>query len=149
VGALIGHLLAAPPTKGLLRCELDKLAAREWRHPVTGEPIRFGVSTLERWYYRARKERHDPVGVLRRKLRNDAGRQAAMGAALREAVLAQYPAHRSWSATLHYDNLVALAEHPTGRTKAGQQASTGSASDRPSQHHGPNNTPGRSEAEPR
>jgi len=49
--SLIGHLLAA----------------REWRHPVTGEPIRFGVSTLERWYYRARRERYDPVGVLRRR----------------------------------------------------------------------------------
>ena len=57
---------------------LDKLAAREWRHAVSGEPIRVGVSTFERWYYRARKERHDPVGVLRRKPRSDAGQQASM-----------------------------------------------------------------------
>ena len=57
--------------------ELDELAARTWRHPISGEPVRFGVSTIERWYYRARKERHDPVGVLRRKLRSDAGRQAS------------------------------------------------------------------------
>src|SRR6266566_7359247 len=73
--SVVGQLLAAPPPTGALRFELDKLAAREWRHPITGEPIRFGVSTLERWYYRARKERHDPVGVLRRKLRKDAGSQ--------------------------------------------------------------------------
>ena len=108
--SVIGHLLAAPPPKGTLRPELDMLAARVWRHPITGEPIRFGVSTLERWYYRARQERHDPVGVLRRKLRNDAGQQASMSAALREALLGQYAAHKSWSARLHHDNLVALAE---------------------------------------
>jgi putative transposase len=108
--SVIGHLLAAPPPKGTLGPELDMLAARLWRHPITGEPIRFGVSTLERWYYRARQERHDPVGVLRRKLRSDAGQQASMNAALREALLAQYAAHKSWSAKLHHDNLVALAE---------------------------------------
>jgi putative transposase len=78
---LIAHLLAAPPSKGSLGRVLDKLAAREWRHAVSGEPVRVGVSTFERWYYRARKERHDPVGVLRRKPRSDAGQQASMSAA--------------------------------------------------------------------
>jgi putative transposase len=108
--SVIGQLLAAPPAAGALRLELDKLAAREWRHPVTGAPVRFGLSTIERWYYRARKERHDPVAVLRRKRRQDAGQQAAMGEALRQALLAQYAAHNSWSVKLHWDNLVALAE---------------------------------------
>lgn len=108
--SVIGQLLAAPPAKGALRSELTKLAAREWRHPTTGEPVCFGVSTIERWYYRARKERHDPVAVLRRKRRQDAGQQTAMGEALRQALLAQYAAHRSWSVKLHWDNLVALAE---------------------------------------
>jgi putative transposase len=37
--------------------------------PITGDPVRFGFSTIERWYYRALKERSDPVGLLRRKLR--------------------------------------------------------------------------------
>jgi len=108
--SVIGHLLAAPPAKGLLRLELDKLAAREWRHPVTGAPVRFGLSTIERWLYRARKERHDPVGVLRRKVRTDAGRQGSMNGAVRQALLAQYAAHNSWSVQLHHDNLAALAE---------------------------------------
>jgi transposase InsO family protein len=108
--SVIGQLLAAPPAKGALRSELDKLAAREWRHPATGAPVRFGLSTIERWYYRALKERHDPVAVLRRKRRQDAGTQAAMGEALRQALLAQYAAHKSWSVKLHWDNLVALAE---------------------------------------
>jgi transposase InsO family protein len=108
--SVIGQLLAAPPPNGALRSELDKLAARDWRHPTTGEPVRFGVSTLERWYYRARKERHDPVGVLRRKVRKDAGAQASVSEAVRQAMLAQYAAHKGWSIKLHHDNLVALAE---------------------------------------
>ena len=95
--SVIGQLLAAPPTKGTLRSEIEKLAAREWRHPSTGEPVRFGVSTIQRWFYRAIKERHDPVGILRRKVRTDAGRQASMSDTVRQALLAQYAAHRSWS----------------------------------------------------
>ncbi|HEY5168800.1 MAG TPA: DDE-type integrase/transposase/recombinase [Thermoleophilia bacterium] len=108
--SVIGQLLAAPPEKGALRASLEELAAREWRHPTTGAPVRFGVSTLERWFYRARNERQDPVGVLRRKRRLDAGEQASMTTPLRQALLAQYNAHKSWSAKLHHDNLVALAE---------------------------------------
>jgi len=102
--------LAAPPPKGELRAEIEALAGRQWRHPITGDPARFGFSTIERWYYRALKERSDPVGVLRRKLRTDAGQQPAMSEAVRQAVLAQYAAHKSWSIQLHHDNLVALAE---------------------------------------
>ena len=108
--SVIGQLLAAPPPKGELRAQIEALAGRQWRHPITGEPARFGFSTIERWFYRALKERSDPVGVLRRKLRTDAGQQPAMSEAVRQAVLAQYAAHKSWSAQLHHDNLVALAE---------------------------------------
>ena len=78
--SVVGQLLAAPPPKGELRAELEALAAREWQHPITGLPVRFGFSTLERWFYRASKERRDPVGVLRRKVRTDAGAQDSMSA---------------------------------------------------------------------
>jgi transposase InsO family protein len=107
---VVGQLLAAPPAKGELRGELERLAARTWRHPTTGEPVRFGVSTIERWYYLAARERRDPVSVLRRKVRKDAGQQDSVGVALKAALLAQYAAHKGWSAQLHFDNLVALAE---------------------------------------
>jgi transposase InsO family protein len=108
--SVIGQLLAAPPAKGALRAALRELAARDWRHPGSGAMVRFGVSTIERWYYRALRERQDPVGVLRRKRRRDAGRQAAMSEGLRQALLAQYAAHKSWSAQLHHDNLAVLVE---------------------------------------
>ena len=108
--SVIGQLLAAPPAKGELKAVIEALVARTWRHPTTDKPIRFGFSTIERWYYRALKEKSDPVGVLRRKRRADAGQQVAMSDAVRQAVLAQYAAHKSWSVQLHHDNLVALAE---------------------------------------
>lgn len=108
--SVVGQLLASPPSRGELREELEKLAARTWRHPSTGEAVRFGVSTIERWYYLAARERRDPVGVLRRKVRRDAGQQASMGEAVRQALTTQYAAHKGWSAQLHRDNLVALAQ---------------------------------------
>jgi putative transposase len=108
--SMIGLLLAAPPRKGELAGAIAELAERTWRHPTTGEPTRFGFSTIERWYYRALKERSDPVGVLRRKLRADAGQQPAISGAVRQAIIAQYAAHKSWSVRLHHDNLAASAE---------------------------------------
>jgi len=108
--AVIGQLLAAPPPKGELRAELKQLAARTWQHPISGEPVRFAASTIERWLLRARRERRDPVAVLRRKVRADAGMQQ-VAAAITEVLRAQYGAHPSWSVQLHYDNLRARAEH--------------------------------------
>jgi putative transposase len=108
--SVIGHLLAAPPRRGELAGAITALAERTWQHPISGEPTRFGFSTIQRWYYRASKERSDPVGVLRRKLRIDAGLQPAISGAVRQALIAQYAAHKSWSAQLHHDNLAALAE---------------------------------------
>ena len=63
--AVVGPLLSAPPAPGELAPELTRLAGKLWRHPVSGEPVRFARSTIERWYYAARAERKDPVAVLR------------------------------------------------------------------------------------
>ena len=72
--------------------------------------MRFGVSTLERWLHKARRENRDPVGVLRRKIRTDVGTQESLTLAVREALRAQYAGHMSWSVALHHMNLRALAE---------------------------------------
>jgi len=87
--AVIGQLLAAPPPKGKLRGQLEELAGREWPHPITGLPVRFGVSTLERWLHKARRENRDPVSVQRRKIRTDVGVQESLTLAVREALRAQ------------------------------------------------------------
>jgi putative transposase len=106
--SIVGPLLAAPPGPGELRAELEKLAGKTWLHPVTGEPVRFAFSTIERWYHQARRARDDPVGALGRKIRKDAGRQKAMGERLGRKLHKQYAAHKNWSYRLHYDNLAAL-----------------------------------------
>jgi transposase InsO family protein len=105
--SVVGPLLAAPPARGQLRVELARLAEQQWRHPVTGKPVRFAVSTIERWYYGA-VNATDPVGALRRKVRADRGRQPAVGYALAERVRRQHTEHPSWSYLLHYDNLAVL-----------------------------------------
>jgi putative transposase len=108
--SVVGHLLAAPPARGDLHRELERLAAKKWRHPVTGAPTAFGVSTIERWYYEAKNAPIDPVGRLRQKIRKDLGRRIAITDVLAQAIHALYEAHRGWSYQLYYDNLVAWAE---------------------------------------
>ncbi len=105
--SIVAQLLAAPPPTGALQEELRALSQRQWKHPRTLEMVSFGTSTIERWYYRARRER-DPVGVLRRKVRSDKGLQN-MPEALQEALGEQHKDHPTWTYKLHHDNLVALA----------------------------------------
>ena len=108
--AVVGPLLASPPPAGRLRAELMRLAEREWDHPSGSGPVRFAVSTIERWYYQARAAGDDPVAALKRRPRADAGRPRAMSPALVAALREQYRAHPSWSAQLHHENLAALVE---------------------------------------
>jgi transposase InsO family protein len=107
--SVVGPLLAAPPGPGALHAELERLSQKRWTHPVTGEPVGFAVSTIERWYHQARKAGADPVGALRAKIRADSGRHWAIAEELKPALLSQYKEHPTWSFRLHFDNLQALA----------------------------------------
>jgi len=105
--SVVGPLLACPPTLGQLREQLGHLAEKLWLHPISGQPVRFALSTIERWYYQARQAAN-PVHVLHRKTRRDRGRQQALGPDLVEALRSQHEAHPRWSYQLHLDNLAAL-----------------------------------------
>ena len=107
--SVIGPLLAAPPARGELQQALQELAGREYRNPVSGQPIALGVSTIERWYYRARLS-PGPVGALRNQVRSDAGGHPSVSAAQRVVLRQQHREHPAWSYQLHYDNLKVLAE---------------------------------------
>ncbi len=48
--AVVGPLLASPPPAGQLGAELERLSQREWQHPSGKGPVRFALSTIERWY---------------------------------------------------------------------------------------------------
>jgi len=106
---VIGPLLAAPPESGQLQAQLDTLASRTWRHPQTGQPLQLGRSTIERWYYTARSAQQDPVNVLRRKVRSDAGQHPSLSSRLGELLATQHRQHPHWSYQLHADNLAVLA----------------------------------------
>ncbi len=118
--AIVGPLLAAPPAKGELQVALLELSRRTWQHPISGVPITFGLSTIERWYHMS-KRAADPVASLKSRPRPKSGHAGLLTAAVIEAIDAQYRAHRSWSVLLHYDNLKAalgesvLPSYPTVR----------------------------------
>jgi len=120
--SIIGPLLAAPPAPGSLQAELVLLSSKTWRHPVSGFDVAFGVSTLERWYYAARRA-HDPVAALKDRLRGDVGRFPSLTPIVIETLTTQYREHQGWTAQLHFDNLCAtlkgreieIASYPTIR----------------------------------
>lgn len=120
--SIIGPLLAAPPAAGELHNALANLAARTWRHPTSGLDVRFGVSTLERWYYAARRAA-DPVAALKNRLRGDIGQFPSLSPTAIACLETQYREHPGWSMPLHFDNLRAaltgsdapLASYPTVR----------------------------------
>ncbi len=105
--AAVGPLLAAPPRDGDLQGALADLAATEWTHPISGELVTFGLSTIQRWYYAAR-ERPDPVRRLARTPRKDAGRFIAISEEVGELLRVQYKEHPGWTYLLHADNIAAL-----------------------------------------
>ena len=91
--SIIGALLASPPEPGELRKRLEELAEKTYRHPKTGDPRRFGLSTIEGWYYAA-KGVNDPITALSRKVPKHAGTHPAMPAPLAAALEQQYRQHR-------------------------------------------------------
>jgi putative transposase len=111
---ILGPVLAAPPGEGdELRARLEELAARAWKHPTTGEAVRFAFKTMERWYYAVRNE-PDPLRALERKVPKHAGTHPAVSPALAEAIHRQHRDHPRWSYQLHHDNLAALARETPG-----------------------------------
>jgi transposase InsO family protein len=108
--SVIGALLAAPPARGQLQVQLEELAAKKWRHPISGEWIVLGLSTIERWYYKARHARSGPVQALERKIRSDHGQHPSLSPKLIALLQEQHRQHPSWSYQLHADNLAVLVE---------------------------------------
>ncbi|HTQ42320.1 MAG TPA: DDE-type integrase/transposase/recombinase [Polyangiaceae bacterium] len=104
---ILGPLMAAPADDGELKTRIAELAARAWRHPTTGEAIRFSFKTIERWWYTARGA-SDPLAALARKVPSHAGTHPSLGPALVEAIAQQHRDHPRWSFQLHHDNLLAL-----------------------------------------
>ncbi len=112
--SVVGGLLSSPPGRGELQEALRYLESRDWIHPESGEPVRFGFSTIEGWYYRA-KNSGNPIDALRTLPRRDAGEDRALGPELTKALKRQYELHPGWSYDLHHKNLVVVAEEDPKR----------------------------------
>jgi transposase InsO family protein len=120
--SIIGPLMAAPPAPGELNSALQLLAAKTWRHPISGLDIAFGLSTVERWYYAARRA-SDPVAALKNRLRSDVSRFPSLSPEVIVTLTLQYREHPGWTVQLHFDNLraanknsnTAMASYPTLR----------------------------------
>ena len=120
--SIIGPLLAAPPAPGALYAALQVLSAKSWRHPVSGLDICFAASTMERWYYTARRA-NDPVAALKDRLRGDVSRFPSLTPPVIDTLTLQYREHPGWTVQLHSDNLRAalkdsdttIASYPTIR----------------------------------
>lgn len=102
--SIVGPLLAAPPQPGQLYDAIRELAAKTWRHPISGSDVRFATATIERWFYAARNA-SDPVSRLRDRRRGDRGTFHSLAPAVIAALRAQYDAHPGWTVQLHFDNL--------------------------------------------
>ena len=105
--SIIGPLLSSPAETGDLAPRIAELASRSWRHPTTGEAIRFSAKSIERWYYTARNQQ-DPIQALERKVPKHAGTYPSIAAAVAEAIRTLRKQHPRWSYKLVSDNLVAI-----------------------------------------
>jgi hypothetical protein len=104
---IIAPLLSSPPEPGELGATIARLAARPWRHPTTGEAIRFSAKSIERWWYVARGQQ-DPIRALERKVPKHAGTHPSVSDAVADAIRMLRRQHPRWSYQLVHDNLVAL-----------------------------------------
>lgn len=103
--SVIGELLYSPPPRGELQQAIARLAQKVYRHPIDPDrQLSIGASTIERWYYKARKAQ-DPVAVLGRRIRSDSGVRWSMSEILLKELKAQYDQYPRWTVQLHYDNL--------------------------------------------
>lgn len=115
--SVIGELLSSPPARGELRQVIQRLSQKIYQHPIDDDRrLTLGASTIERWYYKA-KTADDPVAVLGRKPRSDAGIRWSMPKAILEVLKAQYQRYPRWSVQLHYDNLKVVVQEKAGLGK--------------------------------
>lgn len=116
---VVGPLLSAPPPKGELADSIRGLAEKNWKHPISGEEVRFEFSTIESWFYAVRREQCDPVGKLASKVRSDLGRSRRITNEIEQLIRDRYKKNPFWSYQLHAENLaVVVKEKSLGKMPA-------------------------------
>jgi transposase InsO family protein len=113
--SVIGGLLSRNLSNGDLTKELQEIAKKSWRDPISGEEKKSSIRTYERWYYRAKKA-INPIEALQPKVRSDCGKMKAINDEIASEISTQYEANREWSVELHHDNLEAKLKEAQGQT---------------------------------
>lgn len=105
--AVVGHLTVCDLQRGQLDSELSSLAAKKWKHPVSGRLVTFCRSTIQRWYYIALK---NPKVLLRglSKRRRDAGVSRTLTKQICHYLAGQVIRYPTWSHSRYHQ---ALAKH--------------------------------------
>lgn len=105
--SVVGQLLAEPPQNGNLKQRILELTQKTWRDPLNGADLILSFSTIERWYYQAKKAggKLGPIDLLGRKSRSDLGGKRILNEALGLWLRKNYEAYGHWSVKLHFDNL--------------------------------------------
>jgi transposase InsO family protein len=112
---IIGALTLRALDRGELAAELRKLAERAYRMPGRRATKRFGISTLERWYYAYRR---GGLEALRPDARSDRGRARELTPEQRELLLDIRREHPTASAALILRTLVLDGRLPKGCVSA-------------------------------
>lgn len=110
---IIGPLIGSPSEKGDLSARIAELAAQSWKHPTTGDTVRFSEKTIERWFYQARGEQ-DPIRALERKVHKHAGTHPAVSDAVAAEIKRLRQEHPRWSYQLVRDNVAVLVHEKPG-----------------------------------
>jgi len=110
---IIGPLIGSPSDKGDLGARIAELAAQTWKHPTSGDAVRFSEKTIERWFYQARNEQ-DPIRALERKVHKHAGSHPAVSDAVAAELARLRKEHPRWSYQLVRDNLAVLVHEKPG-----------------------------------
>jgi hypothetical protein len=114
--SVVGSLVVGHIGLGRLTAELKALSAKSWKHPITGEWVTFGYSTISRWYYIVL---NNPKVCLRAlsKSRSDTGIPRSITKQVRHYLAGQAKRHSSWSYSQHYNTLLQhMKEREWGRT---------------------------------
>lgn len=112
--AVVGHLAFCELEPGRLEAELKALSARKWKHPISGRKIKFGYSTIQRWYYIIL---HNPDARLRAlsKRRCDVGLFRSLSKTVCRFLAKQANGHSSRSYAEHHRNLIRyMKQHDWG-----------------------------------
>ena len=114
--AVVGHLVVGDVDRGQLVAELKSLAAKKWKHPITGARVTFSYSTIEHWYYVVLNNPKARLRALSKK-RRDAGLPRSLTKQMRHYLERQAKRHSSWSYYRHHQTLVRhMKERELGRT---------------------------------